>query len=138
MLERKSNEVREAILKEFGVDIYEKTRRKKTVDFRKAVITMLYESGYSKSEIGKIFNQDHTTVINAIRKHYEYLYTNDPIYLEMVHFVRQFFPENKQKIEPLNIIPQIKEILISMENNGENLRDYLELRNLCKKLVGME
>jgi len=49
-------------------DIMSSTRRRVVVLPRMVLMYKLYQTGFTMTEVGAIFNRDHTTVLNAIRK----------------------------------------------------------------------
>lgn len=48
-------------------------RLRSIVDMRSYIYYILYNKGFSKTDIGKIFKKDHATVIHGL-KHYDALY----------------------------------------------------------------
>lgn len=50
-------------------DIIEKRRFKSIMPARFEAIYHCYDGGWSMTEIGQFFNRDHTTILNAIRRH---------------------------------------------------------------------
>jgi chromosomal replication initiator protein len=49
-------------------DMMSGSRRRTIVLPRMVLMYKLYQTGFTLTEVGTIFNRDHTTVINAIRK----------------------------------------------------------------------
>lgn len=49
-------------------DILGKSRFKRVVAVRRLCILMLREKGYSTTEIGRIMNRDHSTIVHALNK----------------------------------------------------------------------
>ena len=49
-------------------DIMSRSRKRSIVLPRMVLMYKLYQTGFTLTEVGAIFNRDHTTVINAIRK----------------------------------------------------------------------
>ena len=49
-------------------DMMSGSRRRVIVLPRMVLMYKLYKTGFSLSEVGAIFNRDHTTVLNAVRK----------------------------------------------------------------------
>lgn len=64
------DEIIEVVCERYKIDpklIYLKSRFRNIVSARQMCSLVLYETGrYSKSEIGRIFNQDHTTILHNI------------------------------------------------------------------------
>jgi chromosomal replication initiation ATPase DnaA len=60
-----------AIAKKYGYtaeDIIGKSRQKKLVEVRRKCVVMLRERGYSTTEIGRIMNRDHSTIVHSLAK----------------------------------------------------------------------
>jgi chromosomal replication initiation ATPase DnaA len=72
MTPRQSNMMEmEAIAKVYGYtaeDIIGKNRMKKLVAVRRKCAVMLREKGYSTTEIGRIMNRDHSTIVHSLQK----------------------------------------------------------------------
>jgi chromosomal replication initiator protein len=49
-------------------DILGKSKLKALVAVRRKCIVWLREKGYSTTEIGRIMNRDHTTIVHALQK----------------------------------------------------------------------
>lgn len=61
----------EAIAQEHGFtaeDILGKSRFRILVRVRRKCVVMLREKGYSTTEIGRIMNRDHSTIVNSLQK----------------------------------------------------------------------
>jgi len=48
-------------------DIIGKNRSRKLVEIRRKCAVMLREKGYSTTEIGRIMNRDHSTIVHSLR-----------------------------------------------------------------------
>lgn len=72
MTPRQSNMLEmEAIAKEYdytAADVVGKNRQKKLVEVRRKCVVMLREKGYSTTEIGRIMNRDHSTIVHSLQK----------------------------------------------------------------------
>ena len=53
-----------------------KSRKGKIASIRNAVIGLLRENRYTLVKIGEVFNRHHTTIMNAVEKHYSDLATS--------------------------------------------------------------
>lgn len=49
-------------------DMLGKSRFKRVVAVRRLCVLMLREKGYSTTEIGRIMNRDHSTIVHALNK----------------------------------------------------------------------
>lgn len=49
-------------------DILGPKRRRHLVSVRRLCILMLREKGYSTTEIGRVMNRDHSTIVHALNK----------------------------------------------------------------------
>lgn len=49
-------------------DMLGRSRFKRVVAVRRLCILMLREKGYSTTEIGRIMNRDHSTIVHALNK----------------------------------------------------------------------
>ena len=61
----------EAIAKKYGFtaeDILGKKRYKMLVKVRRKCVVMLREKGYSTTEIGRIMQRDHSTIVHSLQK----------------------------------------------------------------------
>lgn len=56
------------IIKATGVNAYAKSRSKNRILLRRAIFHALRGRGLSYPEIGELFQRDHTTVMNGIKK----------------------------------------------------------------------
>lgn len=50
-------------------DILGKSRHKYLVSVRRKCVVMLREKGYSTTEIGRIMQRDHSTIVHALQRH---------------------------------------------------------------------
>jgi chromosomal replication initiation ATPase DnaA len=70
MTPRQSNMMEmEAIAKVYGYtaeEVVGKNRQKKLVEVRRKCVVMLREKGYSTTEIGRIMNRDHSTIVHSL------------------------------------------------------------------------
>jgi chromosomal replication initiation ATPase DnaA len=60
----------DAIAQEHGYtveDILGKSRLKRLVYVRRLCVLMLREKGYSTTEIGRVLNRDHSTIVQALK-----------------------------------------------------------------------
>ena len=60
----------EAIAKVYGYtvdDILGKSKLKALVAVRRQCVNMLHEKGYSTTEIGRIMNRDHSTIVHSLQ-----------------------------------------------------------------------
>jgi chromosomal replication initiator protein len=48
-------------------DIIGKNRSRKLVEIRRKCAVMLREKGYSTTEIGRIMNRDHSTIVHSLK-----------------------------------------------------------------------
>lgn len=51
-----------------AADMLGKSRFKRVVAVRRLCILMLREKGYSTTEIGRVMNRDHSTIVHALNK----------------------------------------------------------------------
>ncbi len=49
-------------------DILGKSKLKKLVEVRRKCVVWMRGKGYSTTEIGRIMNRDHTTIVHALQK----------------------------------------------------------------------
>ena len=47
-------------------------------------------TGLSLDAIGKLFNKHHATVINALRRHYEFIQFADDFYLKNIEGIKEY------------------------------------------------
>ena len=60
----------EVIARKYGYtaeDVIGKNRQKQLVSVRRQCVVMLREKGYSTTEIGRIMNRDHSTIVHALQ-----------------------------------------------------------------------
>ena len=73
------NKIVGCVLKEFKLrkeDLFSQSRVRGICDARFIAFSLLYKNSVSKSEIGRMFNKNHATVLNGIRQA-EYFYLNN-------------------------------------------------------------
>ena len=61
------NELIEIVNGVYDVDIKTKSRKRNTIDARTVFYHLLYNEGYSLTDIGRAINKNHATVINGLR-----------------------------------------------------------------------
>jgi len=67
----KNLEAVDAIAKQYGytaADMLGKSRLKRVVAVRRLCVLMLREKGYSTTEIGRVMDRDHSTIVHALNK----------------------------------------------------------------------
>jgi len=70
-----------------------KSRYRTFLDRRSYLYAMLNKNGMSLVEIGRLFNKNHATIINGIKKHHAYTRFKDELYLHNVKEYREIFYE---------------------------------------------
>ncbi len=73
-----------------------KSRYRTFLDRRSYLYAMLNKNGMSLVEIGRLFNKNHATIINGIKKHHAYTRFKDELYLHNVKEYREIFYEPKK------------------------------------------
>lgn len=76
-IQRRYDELRDSVKQVSGIDIKDKKRDAVTVIWRRCVWYMLFKEGYSLSDIGRVSGFNHATVIVGLRRHADYMQTND-------------------------------------------------------------
>ena len=66
-------------------ELKQKNRYMHIIYKRYYLYNVLQKDGMTLSQIGRLFNQSHCTVINGIKKHNDYMHYKDPAY--MLHTV---------------------------------------------------
>ena len=61
------NELIEIVNGVYDVDIKTKSRKRNIIDARTVFYHLLYNEGYSLTDIGRAINKNHATVINGLR-----------------------------------------------------------------------
>lgn len=83
-------------IKDNGLD--SKSRSQKNVYRRHYLINRLYKTDkFTTIYLGQIFNRDHSTIINSLRKHEEL--KNDKFYQNIVQEVANMFNDSQSDIE---------------------------------------
>jgi IS30 family transposase len=76
---KKIDKIKELIEKD---GLVTKSRHRNLIDKRSYLYYALKEEGFSLQRIGKLFNKNHATILNGIKKHHFYTLTNDYSYNE--------------------------------------------------------
>ena len=81
----KIEQIKELIAKD---GLLTKSRNRDIVDRRSYLYYKLKEEGYSLTNIGKLFDKNHATIINGIKKHEFYTMHNDYSYSRNIkHYI---------------------------------------------------
>jgi hypothetical protein len=98
------------------------SREKKYVEPRRIIAYILFKKSYSKSLIGNLLGgRDHSTIINAIQRHEEYIFTREMDYLEKYRTVCNHLIEEGHDI-PDVVLREINSMSI---NKGKSIQRYL-------------
>jgi hypothetical protein len=103
-------------IKEKGLD--QKCRKREKAYVRHYLIYKMYSTNlYGWSEIGRIFNRDHATMINSKKQH-EAL-KRDKLYLHMIREAADLFDD-----AVLQYVPEPRDIFVDIQkaNNLDGLR----------------
>jgi hypothetical protein len=100
-----------------------KSRYRTFLDRRSYLYAMLNKNGMSLVEIGRLFNKNHATIINGIKKHHAYTRFKDELYLHNVKEYREIF------YEPKKINVDLIEKDEKKYNGSQLITDILECKN---------
>jgi hypothetical protein len=119
-MENKIDKVKEVIEKD---GLITKSRYRTFLDRRSYLYAMLNKNGMSLVEIGRLFNKNHATIINGIKKHHAYTRFKDELYLHNVKEYREIF------YEPKKINVDLIEKDEKKYNGSQLITDILECKN---------
>jgi hypothetical protein len=119
-MENKIDKVKEVIEKD---GLITKSRYRTFLDRRSYLYAMLNKNGMSLVEIGRLFNKNHATIINGIKKHHAYTRFKDELYLHNVKEYREIF------YEPKKIHVDLIEKDEKKYNGSQLITDILECKN---------
>lgn len=119
-MENKIDKVKEVIAKD---GLITKSRYRTFLDRRSYLYAMLNKNGMSLVEIGRLFNKNHATIINGIKKHHAYTRFKDELYLHNVKEYREIF------YEPKKINVDLIEKDEKKYNGSQLITDILECKN---------
>ena len=136
----------------FNVDVKRKGRVRSIIDARSVACKILYDQGYTKTDIAKVLNQHHATIIHTLKMFSIYL-TQDPMLRFRYDECRQYFCDYKEdgnfsifdftnieslrneiirlKIENKSLINENKSLHSSIEKQGK----YAPLLEIIKERV---
>lgn len=106
-------------------DLASKSHKRDKVYLRSYLYSILREDGWIMSDIGKLFNRDHATVINGL-KIYEAYYKKDKVYMRFVRKLEEIFN------------PTIDDIMVGKDtifHDIMNCHNTTELRLIKEKIV---
>jgi hypothetical protein len=106
-----------------------KSRYRTFLDRRSYLYAMLNKNGMSLVEIGRLFNKNHATIINGIKKHHAYTRFKDELYLHNVKEYREIF------YEPKKIHVDLIEKDEKKYNGSQLITDILECKNTTDLLI---
>lgn len=106
--------IKEIVSKVFGIaveDISIKCRKTKYVNARCAFAHILFEKNILRnySEIGRLIDRDHATVINSIRNHDDFMVT-DPFYQDQYNKILKLVTKDVLNYENFNLMKMFKRI----------------------------
>ena len=119
-MENRIDKVKEVIEKD---GLITKSRYRTFLDRRSYLYAMLNKNGMSLVEIGRLFNKNHATIINGIKKHHAYTRFKDELYLHNVKEYREIF------YEPKKIHVDLIEKDEKKYNGTQLITDILECKN---------
>jgi phage regulator Rha-like protein len=119
-MENRIDKVKEVIEKD---GLITKSRYRTFLDRRSYLYAMLNKNGMSLVEIGRLFNKNHATIINGIKKHHAYTRFKDELYLHNVKEYREIF------YEPKKIHVDLIEKDEKKYNGSQLIADILECKN---------
>lgn len=119
-MENRIDKVKEVIEKD---RLITKSRYRTFLDRRSYLYAMLNKNGMSLVEIGRLFNKNHATIINGIKKHHAYTRYKDELYLHNVKEYREIF------YEPKKIHVDLIEKDEKKYNGSQLITDILECKN---------
>lgn len=97
-------------------DLASKDRYRDLIYKRSFLYAVLKENGWHLSKIGKLFNRNHATVINAL-KVYEQFYKHDKLYDSTIkHYVKELLDEEVEIDEDK---PSIYQDIMKCHNTTE-------------------
>lgn len=97
-------------------DLASKDRYRDLIYKRSFLYAVLKENGWHLSKIGKLFNRNHATVINAL-KVYEQFYKHDKLYDSTIkHYVKELLDEEVEIDEDK---PSIYQDIMNCHNTTE-------------------
>jgi len=107
----------------------EKNRERDTLYRRYfAMYLLVQNTKLTKTKIGKIFNRDHATVLNAMKQVKNLIETNDPFYLEAIEPIYKTF----NGLDFLSFIN--KASIENIDGNSEKfIKEQIELLNKIKE-----
>lgn len=106
-------------------DLASKSHKRDKVYLRSYLYSILREDGWIMTDIGKLFNRDHATVINGL-KIYEAYYKKDKVYMRFVRKLEEIFN------------PTIDDIMVGKDtifHDIMNCHNTTELRLIKEKIV---
>ena len=106
-------------------DLASKSHKRDKVYLRSYLYSILREDGWTMTDIGKLFNRDHATVINGL-KIYEAYYKKDKVYMRFVRKLDEIFN------------PTIDDIMAEKDtifHDIMNCHNTTELRMIKEKIV---
>ena len=97
-------------------DLKQKGRYMHMIYKRYYLYNVLKKDGMTLSQIGRLFNQSHCTVLNGIKKHEDYMAYKDPAYMLHTRDLRerfvlpQYYKPLKQRILECYTIEKLEKL----------------------------
>ena len=104
-------------------DLKAKSRHRYVLYKRYYLYSILRKKGLSLSRIGKMFNQNHSTIIHGLINHDVWHKAKDPIYLlhtrelREMFVARQYYTPLRIKILECNSMDELEKIKNQIKNN---------------------
>ena len=86
------DEVRDLVCKRFGLnhrDIFKKTKKREIVYPRFYCFRLMYELGFNYSQIGRVYQVNHVTVMNGCSQIQNWMECNDSEVIETMDYFRK-------------------------------------------------
>tara|TARA_R110000744_G_scaffold268195_2_gene381869 strand:+ start:198 stop:725 length:528 start_codon:yes stop_codon:yes gene_type:complete len=118
------DKLKEAVNSVFGLDMMERTRKRPHVNARIVFSNILFERGYSKSEIGRYLNKNHATIIHYCKSFEGYVKT-DKILSEKYDAARSVYQDNFDPIYNMDTV-NLKNEIFSLRQKVSDLYCKIE------------
>lgn len=111
----------------YELDLMEKCRRTEYTDARLTFMSIMYDEGYGYSDIGRMLNKNHATIIHCLKSS-DWMLKNEKSFISKYHIVKEVYNSSDKLLEHKSNL-QLKNLVILANNQIK----MLNLDNACLK-----
>ena len=82
----------------YELDLMEKCRRREYTDARLTFMRIMYDEGYGYSDIGRMIDKNHATIIHCLKSS-DWMLKNEKSFISKYHIVKEVYNSSDKLLE---------------------------------------